>query len=64
PAGRATWGHLITVGIGVGLVFYFMKDFLYVMGTSGRLPPFVAGFAPGVIMVTLGIALLIRADEN
>ncbi|MCE2517969.1 MAG: LptF/LptG family permease, partial [Alphaproteobacteria bacterium] len=25
PAGRATWGHLITVGIGVGLVFYFMK---------------------------------------
>ena len=64
PTGRTSWGHLITIGIGVGLLFYFIKDFLYVMGTSGRLPPFVAGFAPGVIMVTLGAALLIRADEN
>jgi lipopolysaccharide export LptBFGC system permease protein LptF len=47
-----------------GLIFYFVKDFLHVMGTSGRLHPIVAGFSPGVIMVCLGVILLMRADEN
>ena len=44
---RGDWIHLVVLSIVCGLVFYFIKDFLYVMGTSGRLPAFVAGFAPG-----------------
>ncbi|MGU9962365.1 MAG: LptF/LptG family permease [Candidatus Puniceispirillales bacterium WSBS_2018_MAG_OTU23] len=64
PMGRIGWGHLTVFTLGIGLLFYFAKDFLYIMGTSGRLPPFVAGFAPGIVMVSLGIGLLIRADEK
>ena len=61
---RGGWIHLVVLSMVSGLVFYFIKDFLYVMGTSGRLPPFVAGFAPGTIMVCLGTTLLMRADEK
>lgn len=60
---RQGWIHLVVFTLGLGLVFYFLKDFLYVLGTSGRLPPILAGSAPGVIMISLGTGLLFRADE-
>ena len=61
---RSGWIHLVVLSVVCGLIFYFIKDFLHVMGTSGRLPPVVAGFAPGAFMVCLGTALLMRADEH
>ena len=61
---RAGWVHLVVLSLVFGLVFYFIRDFLHVMGTSGRLPPIVAGLAPGTVMVCLGTALLMRADER
>lgn len=61
---RGGWIHLVVLSLTGGLIFYFVKDFLHVMGTSGRLHPIVAGFSPGVIMVCLGVILLMRADEN
>ena len=61
---RGGWIHLVVLSLAGGLIFYFVKDFLHVMGTSGRLHPIVAGFSPGVIMVCLGVILLMRADEN
>ena len=64
PTGRVSTGHLFIFSIIFGLGFYFAKDVLYVMGTSGRLPPIVAGFAPGVLMIGIGSVLLMRADEN
>jgi lipopolysaccharide export system permease protein len=63
-AGRVNVGHLAVFSIVLGLLFYFTKDLLYVMGTSGRLPPFVAGFTPGVLMIGIGSVLLIQADEQ
>ena len=61
--GRRRATHLIVFSIVFGVLFYFLNDFLYVMGTSGRLPPMIAGLAPGLIMSVLGTGLLIRADE-
>ena len=61
---RGGWLHLVILSFTCGMLFYFIKDFLYVMGTSGRLPPIVAGFAPGAVMVCLGTVLLMRADEH
>ncbi|XDZ64698.1 LptF/LptG family permease [Alphaproteobacteria bacterium LSUCC0684] len=60
---RQGWIHLVVFTLGLGLTFYFVKDFLYVLGSSGRLPPVLAGSAPGVIMISLGTGLLFRADE-
>ncbi len=64
PTGRVTVGHLVIFSVMLGLLFYFTKDVLYVMGTSGRLPPIVAGFAPGVIMIGIGALLLVQADDK
>ena len=61
--GRRRVTHVIVFAILIGVLFYFLNDLLYVMGTSGRLPPAVAGLAPGIIMTMLGGALLLRADE-
>lgn len=64
PTGRMGFGHLVVFTLGLGLLFYFAKDLLYVMGASGRLPPFVAGAGPGIMMIALGATLLLRADGN
>jgi lipopolysaccharide export system permease protein len=62
--GRVSVGHLLVFSVVLGLLFYFSKDLLYIMGTSGRLPPYVAGFAPGVLMIGTGIYLLLKSDEH
>ena len=64
PRGRMNMGHLAVFSLVLGLLFYFTKDLLYVMGSSGRLPPFVAGCAPGVVMIGIGLVMLIHADEH
>lgn len=64
PRGRMNMGHLAVFSLLLGLLFYFTKDVLYVMGSSGRLPPFIAGFAPGVIMIGIGLVMLIQAEEH
>lgn len=61
---RKGWFQYIAIGFFGGLLLYFIKDLFYVMGSSGRIPPLIAGFAPGVLMLCLGITMLIRADEN
>lgn len=62
--GRISPSHLVVFSVVLGLVFYFVKDLLYIMGTSGRLPPIVAGLAPGILMIGTGATLLMKADEN
>ena len=57
--GRRRATHLIVFSIVFGVLFYFLNDFLYVMGTTGRLPPIIAGLAPGIIMSVLGTGMLI-----
>ena len=61
--GRQRRWRLIIAAVACGLVFYFIKDMMYVLGTSGRLPPVVAGLAPGMIITSIGFATLIRADS-
>jgi lipopolysaccharide export system permease protein len=62
--GRVSVGHFMVFSVVLGLLFYFTKDLLYVMGSSGRLPPIVAGFAPGLLMIGIGAVMLIHADEQ
>ncbi|MCG8624410.1 MAG: LptF/LptG family permease [Proteobacteria bacterium] len=61
--GRQQRSRLVLIAIACGLGFYFVKDMMYVFGTSGRLPPWVAGLAPGMIITSIGLATLIRADN-
>lgn len=61
---RKGWGHVAIFALGLGLGFYFIKDLLYVMGASGRIHPFVAGFSPAIMMIIIGTGLLLRAEER
>jgi len=62
--GRKKRIRLIAFAIFSALGFYFFKDIMYVLGSSGRLPPIIAGIAPGFIVTTIGFATLIRSDQT
>ena len=53
----------ILAGILTTFLFYIVNDFLYIMGSSAKLPPIVAGSASTLIMLCLGLALFMRADD-
>ena len=61
---RKGWGHMFIFTVGFCLILYFVKDMLYVMGASGRIHPFIAGFSPAFLMIVIGTGLLMRAEEH
>lgn len=62
--GRRKRIGIIMVAMVSALGFYLFKDIMYVFGTTGRLPPVIAGFAPGFIVTLIGLGSLIKADQN
>jgi len=62
--GRRKRIRLIAFAIFSALGFYFFKDIMYVLGSSGRLPPVIAGIAPGFIVTMIGLATLLRSDQT
>lgn len=62
--GRRRKLGVIMVAMISALGFYIFKDIMYVFGTSGQLPPFIAGFAPGFIVTLIGLGSLMKADQN
>ena len=61
---RKGWGHMFIFTVTFCLGLYFIKDLLYVMGSSGRIHPFIAGFSPSFLMIIIGVGLLMRAEER
>lgn len=61
---RKGWGHMFVFTTAFCLGLYFIKDMLYVMGSSGRIHPMIAGFSPSFLMIIVGIGLLMRAEEH
>jgi len=61
---RKGWGHMFIFTVTFCLGLYFIKDLLYVMGSSGRIHPFIAGFSPSFLMIIIGTGLLMRAEER
>lgn len=62
--GRKKRLSIIMVAMISALGFYLFKDIMYVFGTSGRLPPIIAGLAPGCIVTLVGLGSLMKADQN
>lgn len=62
--GRRKRLSVIMVAMISALGFYLFKDIMYVFGTSGRLPPIIAGLAPGCIVTLIGFGSLMKADQN
>lgn len=62
--GRTQRSRLIINALATGFIFYFAKDLMYVLGTSGRLPALIAGWTPGVLAISFGMILLLKAEER
>ncbi len=60
---RQTKVRLILVGVGAGFGIYFLSNFVYLLGNSGKLPHLLAGWGPAVMICLLSGFLLARADE-
>jgi len=56
--------QLFTRGVVIAVTIFFFSYFMKIMGTSLRVPPTVAGWAPAVIVFLAGAAFIARLDES
>jgi lipopolysaccharide export system permease protein len=59
---RRSLGLELTVGIGLGFLFFVADGLLLALGEAGALPPLVAAWAPMVLFGCIGAATLVRME--
>ena len=59
-------GTLVFVGLGIaaGFLFFVFANVVLAVGLSGRLPAELAAWAPAVVAVLLGLALLFHTEDG
>lgn len=60
---RSRRAHLFTRGVLIAVTIFLFSHFMMVLGASLRLPAYVAGWAPAVIVMLAGAIMLARMDE-
>ena len=64
--GIARSGHLFiraVIGMGLGFAYFVADNFALAMGNLGAYPPFLAAWAPFLLFLLIGEAVLIRTEE-
>lgn len=64
--GLARSGHLFiraVIGMALGFTYFVADNFALAMGNIGAYPPFLAAWAPFMLFLMLGEAVLIRTEE-
>lgn len=64
--GLARSGHLFVravIGMSLGFAYFVADNFSLAMGNIGAYPPFLAAWAPFLLFLLLGEAVLIRTEE-
>lgn len=56
--------RLIVIALSASFGFYFLSDLIFVLGNSSRLPYYVAGWAPALLIMCIGAVLLARVEEH
>ena len=56
--------QIIILGLGSGFLYYFISDLIFLLGHNSRLPDFVAGWLPAILIFTISGFLLARGDEH
>ena len=57
-------GRLIAFGIAAGLLLYTFSDVVLALGISGHIPAIFAGWAPSLMAISLGGALLLHIEDS
>ena len=55
--------RIIILGLCAGFLYYFVSDLIFLLGHNARLPDFVAGWLPAILIFTISCFLLARGDE-
>lgn len=61
---RGRTGMMIVFGIVTGFTFYFLSNLVYAFGASGSLPPWLAAWAPSLVAMMAGAALLLHYEDG
>jgi lipopolysaccharide export system permease protein len=64
--GLARSGHLLlraTLGMALGFAYFVADNFSLAMGNAGAYPPFFAAWAPFLLFLLIGEAVLVRTEE-
>ncbi len=47
-----------------GFLLYFLSNFVFALGLSGKLPVILAAWTPAGISLTLGVASLLHLEDG
>lgn len=61
---RGRTGMLVVLGVGTGFAFYFLSNLVYAFGASGSLPLWLAAWAPSLVAMMMGSALLLHLEDG
>jgi lipopolysaccharide export system permease protein len=56
--------QLVVGGILAGFLLYFLSAVSLALGSSGALPPFLAAWAPAIVAMLLGLAVLFHLEDG
>lgn len=63
PRTRGTAG-LIVAGVILGLLIFFLSSFLQALGASHQIPAILAAWAPAVVTILLGSAIMLNLEDG
>ncbi len=64
PPRRGGVTVIIGLGVVVGFILYFLSNFVFALGLSGKLPLVLAAWTPTSISLMLGIAMLLHLEDG
>ncbi len=64
PQRRGRVGLVIISGMLAGFLLYFLSNFVFALGLSGKIPVLLAGWAPAGASMMLGIAMLLHLEDG
>lgn len=61
---RGKVGMLVVAGIVSGFTLHFLTDIVFAFGSAGTLPVMLAAWAPSVVVIMIGTALLLQLEDG
>lgn len=64
PQRRGKVGMILLTGVITAFVLYFMTNFVFALGLSGKIPVLLAAWSPAVVSLMIGATLLLHLEDG
>ncbi len=64
PQRRGRVGLVIFGGVITGFLLYFLSNFVFALGLSGKIPVILSAWTPAGVTLMLGIATLLHLEDG